>query len=111
MNVQKIFLPIVGILILFVFQRTASNIWCLATGNGYFIPRESSIFSFHETRGSGGNGDWWMQGEDLKNYYSMEENSSRYIIFPKRMISLCPNFKVSDTQSWCRQYSTTGVSE
>ena len=43
---------------------TLSNLWLLATGDGYSIPTGSSLFSFQPTLMNQGSGDWWIYGRD-----------------------------------------------
>lgn len=47
-----------------------SNLWLLSTGKGYFIPKESSIFTFRPTQFTDGSGEWWIYGMDDQRFYA-----------------------------------------
>jgi hypothetical protein len=42
------------------------NLWSLATGRGFFVPTESSVFSFRVTKMNEGSGEWWLYGEAIR---------------------------------------------
>ncbi len=55
------------------------NAWGLLVGNGYVIPKESSIFRFKVTQMNEGSGDYWLYAEDENFFYSQmigDENAS-----------------------------------
>jgi hypothetical protein len=68
---NKILLLIVllFIIVIIFLKDMLINVWCLNTDKNYFIPKESSIFTFKSTQMNNGSGDWWLYGEDNKFYY------------------------------------------
>ncbi len=59
-----------GMALLAVFENAMENLWLIYTELGvYFIPEESSIFTFVSTEMNHGNGGNWIYGHDRKRYY------------------------------------------
>ena len=80
------------------------NTWMLLIGNGYEIPRESSMLTFHPTEMNQGSGDWWIYGEDFRNYYYMrDEGEDSYVVFPKEKAKHCAGFEPLQRGTWCLQ--------
>lgn len=73
------------VLFIILFTNIWINLLSLYIDNNYFIPKESSIFIFQETKTNDGSGDWWLYGEDKNNYYALntESNNPRYYILEK----------------------------
>lgn len=77
------------------------NLWCLLTGRGYIIPKESSLFTFKPLVMNEGSGEWWLYGEDNKNYYHFTgENVKPYQKISKNEANQCPGFVVTDYKTW-----------
>lgn len=76
------------------------NIGRLIASRGYFIPEESSIFTFSVTMDNTGNGEYWLYGEDKKFYYCAL--TSPYLIISKD--NDCMNFDKTDYTTWCESY-------
>jgi hypothetical protein len=79
----------------------AGNLWLVATGRGFFIPRESSIWTFHATQMNPGSGEWWTHGEDRSNLYGLHPARRVYLVMPRAGIEHCPGFNAMDLESWC----------
>lgn len=78
-----------------------TNLWGLTTGRGYFIPKESSVFTFTAVVMNEGSGEWWLYGEDADNYYSVENDKDLpYILISKKDAAKCPNFIRTDHRTW-----------
>lgn len=82
-----------------------SNVWSLITGRGYFIPLESSVFTFKVLVNNPGSGEWWLRGEDSSYFYGIHERESIYLVFPKAAVGDCPQFTVNDLATWCSQFT------
>lgn len=104
----KIFLAsiflIVGLVL--ILNTFLLNIFGMIIDRGYFIPKESSAFSFRCLMMNGGSGEWWVYGEDKRNYYfnGDHEYKTGYVVFPKSEISLCKGFNAQDYSTWCSAY-------
>lgn len=81
------------------------NLWGLLTDRLYLIPTESSLWSFRVSKMNPGSGDWWIYGEDAKNYYFFEEEpETAYTLFPKSRVAQCSGFHPQDVSTWCPEY-------
>jgi hypothetical protein len=81
------------------------NLLGLATDNVYLIPAESSVWSFQVSQMNSGSGDWWIYGEDAKNFYHyVGEPETDYILFPKARVPQCAGFQPQDVSTWCTEY-------
>ena len=105
MNLKKkhIGLGILGLFLLIGFStQLFSNLWGFLTGNGYFIPNQSSIFAFQATEMNKGSGDYWLYGEDKKNYYTTLEKDyiEPYALISKVNAKLIPNFDKTNYETW-----------
>jgi hypothetical protein len=94
-------LVLTAILIAAVATPTASNVWSLATGRGFFIPDESSVFSFRVTKENEGSGEWWLYGEDGRNLFAIHPGDPVYLSVPRERKSQCPNFDPLNQSTWC----------
>jgi hypothetical protein len=82
----------------------ARNTWSIITDSpSFFVPKESSVFTFHITAENTGSGDWWLTGEDRKNYYAVDDEVRIYYVFPREQINACPTFNKFVVSSWCVQ--------
>lgn len=74
-----------------------SNIGSLIASRGYFIPEESSLFTFHVTLENTGSGEYWLYGEDDAFYYYA--GVMPYIVMAKDVP--CPGLDKLDYRIWC----------
>jgi hypothetical protein len=65
-------------ILLGIFTEFFGNVWCLLTGRGYFIPKESNIFVFKVTEDNDGSGEYWIYGEDKNYFYRFIDTDSKY---------------------------------
>ncbi|QGK74875.1 hypothetical protein [Flavobacterium sp. SLB02] len=78
------------------------NIFLLVIEKKYFIPEQSSIFTFNETVHNDGSSDVWRYGEDHSNYYfNLSTLNNDVLFFPKKNIANCPGFNPEDITTWC----------
>lgn len=85
-----------------VFTTFFGNVWLLATGEGYVIPAESSVFTFEATAMNEGSGDWWLYGEDGNNFYRYTGGSPHaYVTYDKTRAGTCQGFDRHDVKTWC----------
>jgi len=79
-----------------------SNIFSLVIEREYFIPKESSIFTFQETIHNDGSSDVWRYGEDCNNYYyNLSTFHNDVLFFPKKKTKSCPGFNPKNITTWC----------
>lgn len=79
-----------------------SNIFSLIIEREYFIPKQSSIFTFKETVRNDGSSDVWRYGEDSNNYYyNLSTLNNDVLYFSKKNVLLCPDFNPENINSWC----------
>jgi hypothetical protein len=84
------------------FSMFFSNVWLLLTGEEFEIPVESSIFTFHASILNDGSGDWWLYGEDERNYYWYTGQPSRaYVAYSKIRAMNCRGFDPHNEATWC----------
>lgn len=80
-----------------------SNAWLTATEPAYVIPTESSMLRFTPTRMNEGSGDWWVYGQDDRNYYYFTGSGEPpYVVMPKAEANACVGFESTDHRTWCR---------
>ncbi|MCC9064138.1 hypothetical protein [Flavobacterium piscisymbiosum] len=78
------------------------NIFMLIIEGAYFIPKQSSIFTFNGTIQNEGSSDVWRYGEDCSNYYfNLSTLNNDVLFFPKKNIKNCPGFNPEDIKTWC----------
>jgi hypothetical protein len=63
----------------------------------HFIPNESFLFSFNPTVTDSGSGEYWVYGEDSRNYYYFILDN--YLLMPKK--NKCNNADPADYRTWC----------
>ncbi|WP_433816339.1 hypothetical protein [Flavobacterium johnsoniae] len=79
------------------------NAFSLIIEKEYFIPKQSSIFTFNETIGNEGSSDVWRYGEDYSNYYyNLSTFDNDVLFFPKKNVNNCPGFNPEDVTTWCK---------
>ncbi len=79
------------------------NVFSLIIEKEYFIPKQSSIFTFNETIGNEGSSDVWRYGEDYSNYYyNLNTFDNDVLFFPKKNVNNCPGFNPEDVTTWCK---------
>jgi hypothetical protein len=103
-----------GALALALCTELFRNSWQLLTdggAGGFFVPAESSIFSFRETQSNPGSGGWWILGEDRASFYAVEPEGPGYLVFPKVAVASCPGFNPMDSASWCLAVAKRGQHE
>jgi hypothetical protein len=93
---------IAGVMGVGAFTSFFGNVWFLATGEGYVIPARSSIFTFQAMVMNDGSGDWWLYGEDGRNFYRYTgESPYPYVTYSKTRAGSCPGFDPHDGKTWC----------
>lgn len=106
LKTKHIGLGATGLLLLIIFStHLFSNLWLLLIGNGYIIPKESSIFSFKSTIMNSGSGDYWLYGEDNTNYYTTLLNkeagySAKYFLISKEKATKLSGFQKLHYSTW-----------
>lgn len=77
------------------------NIISLSHRNGYFIPNESSVYKFQETKSNKGSGEYWMYGEDeTYYYYNGECGENSYSFFKNEDAKTTINFNRHNYNTW-----------
>jgi hypothetical protein len=89
---------IVGVLLA---TRVGVNLWSLATARGFFIPVDSSIFTFRVTKENGGSGEWWLYAEDDQHLFALDPTTSFYVSVSKDEQARCAQFDPTDQSTWC----------
>ena len=83
------------------FTHFLSNSWNLFTDCQYFIPNESTIFSFRPTKMNEGSGGWWLYGEDKQYYYGLNvEPGSQPEYFKQKKGEEPSNFDCINYKTW-----------
>ena len=86
-----------GFLFLAFCTEFFSNVGSLIASRGYFIPKESSLFTFRVTLENTGNGEYWLYGEDDAFYYYA--GVMPYAVMAKDVP--CPGLDKLDYRTWC----------
>jgi hypothetical protein len=100
MKVPRTFLVFIALgALLYALFPALSNLWYLAidTQDVYAIPNGSSLFTFRPTEMNSGSGDWWIYGQDERNYYYFEND----IKVSKQATKVCQAFVANDYTTWC----------
>lgn len=98
--IKRIFQLLLVLFIASFFTQLWGNAFMMILDGGYFIPNESTIFTFKETVSNEGSGEWWLYGEDYHHYYG--QTMYGYLAFPKNQVQNCPNFNPTDVNTWCK---------
>ena len=83
------------------FSPLGGNLWSMITEPAYFIPTESSAFTFRALEKNPGSGDWWVYGADGTNFYALDDSKCsgyRFISFDDA--SKLPDFDALDASTW-----------
>jgi hypothetical protein len=78
-----------------------SNLWSLATGRGFFIPAESSVFSFRATKMNEGSGEWWLYGRDDERLFALHPSEPIYVSAHLAFQVHCQAFDAENFETWC----------
>jgi len=109
-RITKLAVPISCFLLvaLGAFTHVLGNLyWRLTDGDsGFFVPQESSVFTFQWTENSGGNALFWVRGEDWSNFYILHGTESAYLVFPKAAVAKCAGFDPANLRTWCMTHAT-----
>jgi hypothetical protein len=102
MKQKLVTLSLVAAFIVFAFVTpVVENLWHLATGTGFAIPKESSLVTFRVTHMNPGSGEWWLYGEDFRHFYGVPDEGAAYLIFPRASVSECAGFDPHNYRTWC----------
>jgi hypothetical protein len=77
-----------------------SNQIALLHRNGYFIPKESTIYKFKETKSNTGSGEYWLYGEDDTFYFFLGKCGSKPYSFIKKTDTKYSDFDKHDYTTW-----------
>jgi hypothetical protein len=90
------------VVLLMAFSNALLNCWMLLIEPNYIIPKESNIFQFDVNQMNEGSGDWWIYGQDNKNYYYyIGHDSLPYITFSNGAAQICSGFDKLNVNTWC----------
>jgi hypothetical protein len=91
----------VGLALIAIATPLGANLWSLATGQGFFIPKESSLFSFKVTKMNEGSGEWWLYGRDDERLFAGHPSEPVYLSAALASQINCASFKADDFTTWC----------
>jgi hypothetical protein len=95
-------LMILAVIIALFCTNIFGNICMLIIEKEYFIPTQSSIFTFNETVHNDGSSDVWRYGQDGNNYYyNLSTFDNDVLFFSKKNIDNCPGFNPENISTWC----------
>jgi hypothetical protein len=103
MKIIRLTLSLVALAVL-VFAAstpTLGNVWSLATARGFFIPKESSLFTFRVTEENHGSGEWWLYGEDGQNFFALHSREPSYFVQTTGEAAKCSGFSPRNQRTWC----------
>ena len=92
---------VTGLAVASLATPLGSNLWLLATGRGFFIPAESSVFSFHATKMNEGSGEWWLYGQDDERLFALHPSQPVYVSAQFASQVDCRAFDAGDFETWC----------
>ncbi len=92
---------VLGLALIAVATPFGVNVWSLATGRGFFIPQESSVFSFRVTKMNEGSGEWWLYGRDDERLFALHPSEPVYYSAELASQAACRDFKADDFMTWC----------
>lgn len=88
-----------GVVAVVANGRLLENAYHLATGAGFFVPTESTIWTFRVVRMNEGSGEWWTYAVDDANHYALlDSGSDAYLVLSKS--ALPDGFVPFDTTTW-----------
>lgn len=98
--------PLCLVVLLMAFSNALLNCWMLLIEPNYIIPKESNIFQFEVNQMNEGSGDWWIYGQDNKNYYFFYGlELLPYITFSKNDARACSDFDKLNINTWCGKFA------
>ena len=98
--------PLCLVVLLATLSNCLSNFWMILKDPNYIIPKESNIFQFEVNQMNEGSGDWWIYGQDNKNYYFFYGlESLPYITFSKNDARACSDFDKLNINTWCGKFA------
>ena len=98
--------PLCLVVLLATLSNCLSNFWMILKDPNYIIPKESNIFRFEVNQMNEGSGDWWIYGQDNKNYYFFYGlESLPYITFSKNDARACSDFDKLNINTWCGKFA------
>lgn len=101
-KILLLFVPLCLVVLLATLSNCLSNFWMLLIEPNYIIPKESNIFQFEVNQMNEGSGDWWIYGQDNKNYYYfLGSDFLPYITFSKGDTQTCSGFDKLNINTWC----------
>ncbi len=89
------------------FGTAVGNWISMLDRNGFFVPEDSSVWSFRETVSDSGSGGYWLYGEDAAAFYAAETRGGveRYSRITRRAAAEVDGFEPHDFETW-RHYTT-----
>ena len=101
-RILLLLMPLCLVVLLIAFSNALLNCWMLLIEPNYIIPKESNIFQFDVNQMNEGSGDWWIYGQDNKNYYYyIGHDSLPYITFSNGAAQICSGFDKLNVNTWC----------
>lgn len=98
---KRVILAALGVMVVLpLTTRLPQNAWGLLEGRGsYFIPAESSIWTFRADVENAGSGSFWLRGSDRTRYYALSEKTWEYFHIEKE--NGCERFDPGNIATWC----------
>ncbi len=81
-------------------ENTFNNGVSLLLRNGFFIPKESNIYSFKENQSDDGSGGYWLYAEDDTYYYSTMTKNAPYTKVLKENVKYNKEFDKYNIETW-----------
>ena len=101
-----LFVPLCLVVLLATLSNCLSNFLMILKDPNYIIPKESNIFQFEVNQMNEGSGDWWIYGQDNKNYYFFYGlELLPYITFSKNDARACSDFDKLNINTWCGKFA------
>ena len=83
------------------FTPVGGNLWFLFSEPSYFIPAESSVFTFRPVKFHSGPGDWWVYGADGNNFYHVTDPAAAsYQVISRERARNIAGFRGTDAGTW-----------
>ena len=107
-NIKKwVLLLFSSMFIVSFFTQFWGNLFFLTIESAYFIPKQSSIFTFNATEYNTGSSDTWVYGEDFRSYYFNRNDGNETVFFISRKeAQSCPDFDPLQYGTWCNRHSS-----
>ncbi|SHH80574.1 hypothetical protein SAMN05720761_1281 [Fibrobacter sp. UWCM] len=95
-------LAVLLFVLLIIQSNCVGNYYMTKIEPVYIIPNESSLCRFEVNQMNNGSGDWWIYGQDNKNYYYyIGHDSLPYITFSNGAAQICSGFDKLNVNTWC----------